>query len=80
MFSSSVLLALNAGLDHGQAENNERSLASVSSSVIWFDARFEIGCYSNKALRIKVMRCSKQTPQNPHPPPPRSLRNGAEAQ
>jgi hypothetical protein len=38
MFSSSVLLALTAGLDHGQAENYERTLASVNSSVIWFDA------------------------------------------
>jgi hypothetical protein len=28
------LLAFTAGLDHGQAENNERALDSVSSSVL----------------------------------------------
>jgi hypothetical protein len=67
MLSSSVLLALTAGLDHGQAENNERTLASVSSSFIWFDALFESGCYLNKALRIKVMRCSRQNLQNSPP-------------
>jgi hypothetical protein len=64
MLSSSFLLALTAGLDHGRAENNERTLASVSSSVIWFGAWFESRCYLNKALRIKVMRCSEQNPQN----------------
>jgi hypothetical protein len=77
MLSSSFLLALTAGLDHGRAENNERTLASEGSSVIWFDALFESGCYLNKALRIKVMRCSRQTPQNP-PPPSRSLYDGVE--
>jgi hypothetical protein len=41
MLSSSFLLALTAGLDHGQAENNERTLALVSSSLIWFDAWFD---------------------------------------
>jgi hypothetical protein len=76
MLSSSFLLALSAGLDHGQAENNERTLVSVGSFVIWFGALFESGCYLNKALRIKVMRCSKQPPQNP-PPPSRSLCDGA---
>jgi len=79
MLSSSFLLALNAGLDHGLAENNERTLASVGSSVIWVNSLFESGCYLNKVLRIKVMPCSKQAPQNP-PTAPRSLRNGAEAQ
>jgi hypothetical protein len=64
MLSSSFLLALTAGLDHGQAGNNERTLASVSSSFIWFDALFESGCYLNKALRIKLIRCSKQNTQN----------------
>jgi hypothetical protein len=78
MLSSSFLLALSAGLDHGQAENNERTLASVSSFVIWFGALFESGCYLNKALRIKVMRCSKKNPKNP-PPPSRSLYDGVEA-
>jgi hypothetical protein len=77
MLSSSFLLALTAGLDHGRAENNERTLASVSSFVIWVDALVESGCYLNKVLRIKLIRCSKQNTQNSAPQPSRSLRDGA---
>jgi hypothetical protein len=77
MLSSLFLLALTAGLDHGRAENNERTLASVTSFVIWVDALFESGCYLNKALRIKLIRCSKQNTQNSPTQPSRSLRDGA---